>query len=501
MNTLQWVRHGRSLSILTSIVVLLELAAISHAALTVNQLADAPAWPGTPIHSTTGNLDLMTDFNVEVEIPPLECEGTGGCNGAAAHTFVATSSFQLDKFTIRLAGAPTTGEIYLYPEPVGGTDADGFVNVSFSTSLLNGGAGLPFTFNGTATRSLMEFDLTGADEIFLSAGTKYAIDIRHTGFPSSVGSMYWMRAGNAAHLNDYLPGNIYATTSGTQPGERYDVGGGRRDGTLALYAAPPPGMVTSNVADAAAWPGAPVHTTTGSSNLQTDFNTEVTLGPGGAVTHTFTPDATLTLDKFMIRAAGAPTTGELYLYQEPVGGTEADGFVNVGFSTSLLNGGSALPFSFSGTATRTLLEFDLLDANEITLEAGVTYALDLRNTGGGTMYWTRDANPYSGGNIYAQNPAPDGQRFDVADGRRDGALAIFGTPIVTTDGDFNGDGFIDAADYVVWRKRGLPEAEYDIWVSNFGEASPGAGGGVPEPTTWVLAILGACLIGVRRPAS
>jgi hypothetical protein len=203
----------------------------------------------------------------------------------------------------------------------------------------------------------------------------------------------------------------------------------------------------------------------------------------------------------MIRAAGAPTTGELYLFQEPVGGTEADGFVNVGFSTSLLNGGSALPFSFSGTGTRTLLEFDLLGANEITLEAGVTYALDLRNTGAGTMYWTRDANPYSGGNIYAQNPAPDGQRFDVAGGRRDGALAVYGA--VTTDGDFNGDGVINAADYVAWRKLGLPEGDYNIWFSNFGESSPGAGGsiGVPEPSTWVLLALSACLVSSCRRAN
>jgi hypothetical protein len=216
----------------------LGLAATGSAGLTGNQLEDAPAWPGTPLISTTGSLNLQTDFNVEAEIPPLECEGTGGCNGAAAHTFVATTNFQLDKFIIRLAGAPTTGEIYLYPEPVGGTDGDGFVNVSFSTSLLNGGAGLPFTFNGTGTRTLMELDLTGADEIFLSAGTRYALDIRHTGFPTQVGSFYWMRAGNTMHLNDYLDGNIYVTTSQTQPGERYDVGSGRRDGALAIYGTP-----------------------------------------------------------------------------------------------------------------------------------------------------------------------------------------------------------------------------------------------------------------------
>jgi hypothetical protein len=210
----------------------LAFSAHGFAGLTVNHLDDAAAWPGTPTISTTGTHNLQTDFNTEVTMPVLECEGTGGCNGAATHTFVAETDFQLDKFIIRLAGGATTGEIFLYPEPVGGTEADGFINVSFSTSLLNGGAGLPFEFFGTPTRTLLELDLTGDDEIFLSAGTKYALDIQNTGYPDVFESMYWMRG----DTNEYAGGNIYETTSGTQPGERYDVaGGGRRDAALAVY--------------------------------------------------------------------------------------------------------------------------------------------------------------------------------------------------------------------------------------------------------------------------
>jgi hypothetical protein len=195
--------------------------------MTVSQLLDAPAWPDSPVHTTTGAGNLMTDFNVEATIGP---------GGAGTHTFVPDTSFQLDKLMIRLAGAPTTGELYLYPEPVGGTNTDGFVNVGFSTSLLNGGAALPFTFFGTATRTLMEFDLTGSDQIFLSAGTKYALDIRNTG----TGNMFWMRAGTTPYLNAYLPGNIYARNPAPD-GQRFDVSGaGRRDGTLALYVVPEP---------------------------------------------------------------------------------------------------------------------------------------------------------------------------------------------------------------------------------------------------------------------
>ena len=44
-------------------------------------------------------------------------------------------------------------------------------------------------------------------------------------------------------------------------------------------------------------------------------------------------------------------------------------------------------------------------------------------------------------------------------------------------GDFNGDGSVDAADYVVWRENGGSQAEYDLWRANFGNTSPGSGTG------------------------
>jgi hypothetical protein len=59
-------------------------------------------------------------------------------------------------------------------------------------------------------------------------------------------------------------------------------------------------------------------------------------------------------------------------------------------------------------------------------------------------------------------------------------------------GDFNSDGAVDAADYVVWRK-GLgttyTEDDYNDWRSNFGATQAGEGAGdsdpsaVPEPAT------------------
>jgi hypothetical protein len=68
-------------------------------------------------------------------------------------------------------------------------------------------------------------------------------------------------------------------------------------------------------------------------------------------------------------------------------------------------------------------------------------------------------------------------------------------------GDYNNDGTVDAADYVVWQKTdGTPQA-YDTWRAHFGETS-GSGsimnGEVPEPTTLVLLMWMAARCWARR---
>src|SRR5262249_7360725 len=154
--------------------------------------------------------------------------------------------------------------------------------------------------------------------------------------------------------------NFNGTAPANGRGERDQIGGTPdRDGGMALFKKAA-AFATTNRTDAASWPPTPAHTTTGALNLQTDFNSGVTLAPGGAVTQTFTPDTTFKLDKFMIRAAGDTTSGDLYIYQVPSGqgGGENDGFVNVAYSLSLLNSGLGLPFTFTGTGG-SLVEFDL----------------------------------------------------------------------------------------------------------------------------------------------
>jgi hypothetical protein len=79
-------------------------------------------------------------------------------------------------------------------------------------------------------------------------------------------------------------------------------------------------------------------------------------------------------------------------------------------------------------------------------------------------------------------------------------------------GDYNGNGTVDAADYVLWRNGGplmnesvspgtVDQADYEFWRSRFG-ATAGSGtaqAAVPEPSTLLLTIFGlASLQALRR---
>jgi hypothetical protein len=125
-----------------------------------------------------------------------------------------------------------------------------------------------------------------------------------------------------------------------------------------------------------------------------------------------------------------------------------------------------------------------------TLNPGQTLQLgELFQTGG-----TRDL---------ALEFALDGELVPRPGSVRYAAFAI-GLP-----GDFNQDGKVDAADYVVWRKNGtnpIPNdnglttaaARFALWRANFGNmagsGSTTAAAGVPEPVSWSLMLVG--IVGV-----
>jgi hypothetical protein len=88
-----------------------------------------------------------------------------------------------------------------------------------------------------------------------------------------------------------------------------------------------------------------------------------------------------------------------------------------------------------------------------------------------------------------------------------------------TPGDFNGDGFVDAADYTVWRDNlnaadesafapgsgnggGIDATDYTLWRNNFGTMAAGgalaASAAVPEPTTLAMIALACVMAGFAR---
>jgi hypothetical protein len=87
-------------------------------------------------------------------------------------------------------------------------------------------------------------------------------------------------------------------------------------------------------------------------------------------------------------------------------------------------------------------------------------------------------------------------------------VAVAPTPII---GDFNANGVVDAADYVLWKNGGplqndptpgVQPADYNVWRTNFGRtAAAGSGlaaGGVPEPAAVALMLYGVLGLAALR---
>lgn len=124
----------------------------------------------------------------------------------------------------------------------------------------------------------------------------------------------------------------------------------------------------------------------------------------------------------------------------------------------------------------------VFDNSSPTLASGVTnlifnfYSVD--NTGGQMRDPFNGVNPFTGfdDTLSAAFVSPMVLEIDVF------------APSAGLTGDYNGDGTVDAADYIIWRKNGINGQQgYDDWRANFGStlvvgSISGGAVGVPEPT-------------------
>jgi hypothetical protein len=121
-------------------------------------------------------------------------------------------------------------------------------------------------------------------------------------------------------------------------------------------------------------------------------------------------------------------------------------------------------------------------------------------------FWNRGANPLGDYEFRSSLRDTGGHGWDIV------APFEVVAELPTLAGDFNEDGDVDAADYIVWRK-GLgttyTQAGYDIWLAHFGQtvvdrgpagATSNSLPAVPEPSTFVLACMWTISVvaGTRR---
>jgi hypothetical protein len=127
-----------------------------------------------------------------------------------------------------------------------------------------------------------------------------------------------------------------------------------------------------------------------------------------------------------------------------------------------------------------------------------TASLDVQDPGSPNMHnrdkvaTISDLSPQTDNILYVQFVGSEGNLGYLNDMQIEGIASELA-------GDYNADGKVDAADYVVWRKDpsayGGDPAGYNTWRTNFGRP-PGAGSAltsaaaaaVPEPSSFVLAV-------------
>ncbi len=164
-----------------------------------------------------------------------------------------------------------------------------------------------------------------------------------------------------------------------------------------------------------------------------------------------------------------------------------------------LEGGDLLSqISVTGNATfnaSSILAFDTTNASPTQASYNLLTAASITNSG----------LVFSG---------PSGWTYQIVAGGNGQILqAVQGGP-VGVDGDYNNNGVVDAADYVLWRNGGplqnevdnpgtVSDGDYTAWRARFGKTTNGAGSGtqvaaVPEPVSFLLWVSAAVAMATVR---
>jgi hypothetical protein len=190
-----------------------------------------------------------------------------------------------------------------------------------------------------------------------------------------------------------------------------------------------------------------------------------------------------------------------------------DAVIDVNGNATVNAGGGA-----QGTLAYRLESGDLLSRIDVsgtaTFNVGAILAFDTSlATPTQTSYELLTATDVIDNGLVFNGPA--GWSFDIIAGGNGEILRAVQTGPVSVPGDYNGNGVVDAADYVLWRNGGplqnevnnpgtVSQEDYTEWRARFGNTS-GSGSGlnaaqVPEPAVATMLLLGLVVALVRRAA-
>jgi autotransporter-associated beta strand protein len=157
---------------------------------------------------------------------------------------------------------------------------------------------------------------------------------------------------------------------------------------------------------------------------------------------------------------------------------------SLGVGPLTLNIGSVLDIELAAPGASDLINVGGL----LTLNGGSVNLTDLGGMDAG-LYTLINYGTRSGSvdNLGAPTGGPTDFQYKLVDTGSSISL------LVSIPGDFNLDGVVDGADFLIWRKDNGPQTDYDMWRANYGRAAgSGSGAGlggsasVPEPEALVL---------------